>query len=222
MYLLREHDAPFSTQQVKSQEEEVEAEEADQADVEASAESAEQEASPESADARDVASTSEADSSAALTAGDAPAANPAKASSTSPSTKKLRASKVIPGLPFSLPDYAAPFLFIPAYLEVSFATCSTIYVRHPTARPGYSEIPSPYEADGEIARLTWEYYKGVGRRRRGVADWGDESSAEKAKEGEYDDKGRRQWMHGWEDLEMEKRRNRAVRLGRGRWANRPL
>jgi small subunit ribosomal protein S4 len=60
--------------------------------------------------------------------------------------------------PFVLPDYAAPFIFIPAYIEPSFATCSAVYVRHPTARPGYSEIPTPYDADGEVIRLAWEWY----------------------------------------------------------------
>jgi hypothetical protein len=60
--------------------------------------------------------------------------------------------------PFNLPDYASPFLFVPGYLEPSFKTCSVIYVRHPTARPGYSEIPTPYDADGEIVRFAWEWY----------------------------------------------------------------
>ncbi|EJF61583.1 alpha-L RNA-binding motif-containing protein [Dichomitus squalens] len=60
--------------------------------------------------------------------------------------------------PFNLPPYASPFLFIPAYLEPSFATCSVIYLRHPTARPGYSEVPTPWDADGEVVRLTWEWY----------------------------------------------------------------
>jgi len=67
---------------------------------------------------------------------------------------------------FKLPDYASPFLFIPAYIEVSFQTCSAIYVRHPTARPGYSEIPTPYDADGEIVRLAWEWYVKVRPRMR--------------------------------------------------------
>ena len=66
--------------------------------------------------------------------------------------------------PFSLPHYASPFLFIPAYIEPSFATCSAIYVRHPTARPGYSEIPTPYDADGALVRYAWEWY--VQRRPR--------------------------------------------------------
>ena len=69
--------------------------------------------------------------------------------------------------PFNLPDYASPFLFVPAYIEVSFQTCSAIYVRHPTARPGYSEIPTPFDADGEIVRLAWEVVcEGVRPRMR--------------------------------------------------------
>ncbi|KAF8269441.1 hypothetical protein EI94DRAFT_1660017 [Lactarius quietus] len=68
--------------------------------------------------------------------------------------------------PFHLPAYASPFIFIPAYLEVSFPTCSVIYVRHPTARPGYSEIPTPYDADGEVVRLVWEWYSKVRPRNR--------------------------------------------------------
>ena len=68
--------------------------------------------------------------------------------------------------PFNLPAYASPFIFIPAYLEVSFQTCSVVYVRHPTARPGYSEIPTPYDADGEVVRLAWEWYSKVRPRNR--------------------------------------------------------
>jgi len=60
--------------------------------------------------------------------------------------------------PFRLPKYASPWLFIPAYIEVSFKTCSGVYVRHPTARPGYSEIPTPYDADGTLIRYAWEWY----------------------------------------------------------------
>ncbi|KAF8664116.1 hypothetical protein AX16_000806 [Volvariella volvacea WC 439] len=68
------------------------------------------------------------------------------------------------GTPFYLPHYASPWLFIPAYIEPNFATCSAVYVRHPTARPGYSEIPTPYDADGEVIRFAWEWY--VKRRPR--------------------------------------------------------
>jgi len=62
---------------------------------------------------------------------------------------------------FKFPDYAAPFLFLPAYIESNPSTCSAVYIRHPTARPGYSEIPTPYDADGEVMRFAWEWYSKV-------------------------------------------------------------
>ncbi|OCB91535.1 alpha-L RNA-binding motif-containing protein [Sanghuangporus baumii] len=68
--------------------------------------------------------------------------------------------------PLNLPPYSAPFIFIPAYIEVNFLTCSAVFVRRPTARYNYSEIPSPYEADGEIMRLSWEWYNKVRPRMR--------------------------------------------------------
>jgi hypothetical protein len=73
--------------------------------------------------------------------------------------------------PFHLPFYASPWLFIPAYLEVSFATCAAIYVRHPTARPRYSEIPTPYDADGEVIRHAWEWYMRHRPRKRSESQW---------------------------------------------------
>jgi len=77
-------------------------------------------------------------------------------SESSSSTANKEAKPLPPGVRrFHLPDFAAPFIFIPAYLEVSFPTCSAVYVRHPTARPGQSEIPTPYAADGEVVRLAW-------------------------------------------------------------------
>ncbi|KAI5117613.1 hypothetical protein M0805_001213 [Coniferiporia weirii] len=96
-------------------------------------------------------------------------AEQASESSEDPTPKKPIHSKPSSSTdltPFNLPPYAPPFIFIPAYIEVSFATCSAIFVRRPTARFNYSEIPSPYEADGEIMRLTWEWYNKVRPRMR--------------------------------------------------------
>lgn len=73
--------------------------------------------------------------------------------------------------PFNLPFYASPWLFIPAYLEVSFPTCSAVYVRHPTARPQYSEIPTPYDADGDVIRHAWEWYMEHRPRKRTESQW---------------------------------------------------
>ena len=68
---------------------------------------------------------------------------------------------------FNLPAFAQPNIFIPAYLLPSFLTCSCVYVRHPTARPGYSEIPSPFDAGGELMSLGWEWYSKMAPRMRG-------------------------------------------------------
>lgn len=80
-----------------------------------------------------------------------------------PTTTSEPASKTSDKAYFTLPAYAAPHLFIPAYLEPNFKTCAAVYVRHPTARPGYSEIPSPYDADGEVMSLAWEWFKKKGQ-----------------------------------------------------------
>jgi hypothetical protein len=70
---------------------------------------------------------------------------------------------------FTLPPFAQPHIFIPAYLQPSFLTCSCVYVRHPTARPRYSEIPSPFDAGGELMSLGWEWYTKMAPRMRGRA-----------------------------------------------------
>ena len=75
-----------------------------------------------------------------------------------PKPKTITNTEASKATPFFLPQYASPWLYIPAYIEVSFATCSAVYVRHPTARPGYSEIPTPYDADGAVIRFAWEWY----------------------------------------------------------------
>lgn len=246
MYLLRPSDKPFSRRLSNSTSEEAVAEPTDSApeapetvaapaeDSEGSAsktKSTEETALPPSTEGNtevhastEAGAASDASSATAEPTGSAASPTPATASTTPAKPKKTpKAKKEVPGLPFDLPDYSSPFLFIPAYLEVSFPTCSAIYVRHPTARPGYSEIPTPYDADGEVMRLGWEFYQGVGRRRRGVDDVGDEDTASAAAlKNLYTADGKRNWSANWEDTQMEKRHMRAVRQGRGRWAHRPL
>lgn len=52
-------------------------------------------------------------------------------------------------------DYMSPFAFIPRYLEVNHNICAAVYLRHPVARPGHSEVPSPFsESIGTLA-YTW-------------------------------------------------------------------
>lgn len=233
MYLLRPSDKPYQIQSSSSTGEEA-SEEINASEVEAAseaetvadpAENSQGGASNTTAETETASSTEGNSEAAASTEASAESTSAPSETSTKPAKAKKapKAKKEVPGLPFDLPDYSAPFLFIPAYLEVSFPTCSAIYVRHPTARPGYSEIPTPYDADGEVMRLGWEYYKGVGRRRRSVEDVGDEDPTPAgALKDLYTEAGKRNWTANWEDTQLEKRHMRAVRQGRGRWAHRPL
>ena len=52
-------------------------------------------------------------------------------------------------------DYMSPFAFIPRYLEVNQNVCSAVYLRHPVARPGAAEVPSPYPPTVHQLVHTW-------------------------------------------------------------------
>ena len=119
------------------------------------------------------------------------AADPAKREpeSAAAEVKREISSRVAPPLPkgvlpFTLPAYAAPHLFVPGHLEVSFATCSLIFLREPTiltARGGrgaderaeapaesrfHSDLASPYAAGGDLFALAWEHYARAAPRMR--------------------------------------------------------
>ncbi|EPY53689.1 ribosomal protein subunit S4 [Schizosaccharomyces cryophilus OY26] len=57
---------------------------------------------------------------------------------------------------FSPKPYMALMAFIPSYLEVCFQTCSFVYVRDPVARPGFTEVPSPFPED--VHALAYSFY----------------------------------------------------------------
>lgn len=52
--------------------------------------------------------------------------------------------------------YMSAFAFVPRYLEVHHRICSAVYLRHPVARPGMGEVPTPYPA--EINGLAFNWY----------------------------------------------------------------
>ncbi|KAI8622653.1 hypothetical protein BC830DRAFT_1249602 [Chytriomyces sp. MP71] len=67
--------------------------------------------------------------------------------------------------------YMAPWMFIPAYLEVCYNTCSTIFLRTPLPQPSEVEIPSPHAPD--MHSLAYEWYsriKGSKTKRPPPAD----------------------------------------------------
>ncbi|KAL8942787.1 MAG: hypothetical protein Q9216_001472 [Gyalolechia sp. 2 TL-2023] len=51
--------------------------------------------------------------------------------------------------------YMSAFAFIPRYLEVHHKICSAVYLRHPVARPGLGEVPTPFGNDSNSLAFNW-------------------------------------------------------------------
>ncbi|KAL8712008.1 MAG: hypothetical protein Q9220_003704 [cf. Caloplaca sp. 1 TL-2023] len=51
--------------------------------------------------------------------------------------------------------YMSAFAFIPRYLEVHHRICSAVYLRHPVARPGLGEVPTPFGNDTSALAFNW-------------------------------------------------------------------
>lgn len=51
--------------------------------------------------------------------------------------------------------YMSAFAFIPRYLEVHHKICSAVYLRHPVARPGLGEVPSPFGNESNSLAFNW-------------------------------------------------------------------
>lgn len=116
------------------------------------------EASAENDTASEPSTDEAATTDAAPSDAEPASSKPAPPKPSHPSKYRSRLLGMTGLTPFHLPPYASPFIFVPPYLEPYFATCSVVYLRHPTARPGYSEIPTPWDADGSVVRLAWEWY----------------------------------------------------------------
>jgi len=61
--------------------------------------------------------------------------------------------------PYATPWRPRPFMpafaFIPRYLEVNQKICSAVYLRHPVARPGLAEVPTPFGAETQQLAFNW-------------------------------------------------------------------
>ncbi|KAI4914252.1 uncharacterized protein J4E92_009666 [Alternaria infectoria] len=53
-------------------------------------------------------------------------------------------------------DYMSAFAFIPRYLEVNQNICAAVYLRHPVARQGLAEVPTPFHI--ETGQLAFNWY----------------------------------------------------------------
>ena len=57
--------------------------------------------------------------------------------------------------PWRLREWMAPFAYIPRYLEVNQKVCSAVYLRHPVARPGLAEVPTPFAHETSQLAFLW-------------------------------------------------------------------
>ncbi|OLN95774.1 37S ribosomal protein NAM9, mitochondrial [Colletotrichum chlorophyti] len=56
--------------------------------------------------------------------------------------------------------YMAPFAFIPRYLEVNQNICAAVYLRHPVARRGMAEVPTPFTYETNQLAFNWYLRRG--------------------------------------------------------------
>ncbi|KAL2808505.1 hypothetical protein BJX63DRAFT_409215 [Aspergillus granulosus] len=72
---------------------------------------------------------------------------------------QMRDNPVDSSKPYATPwrprDYMNAFAFIPRYLEVNQNICAAVYVRHPVARPGFSEVPTPFGEEVSTGAYHW-------------------------------------------------------------------
>jgi len=65
-----------------------------------------------------------------------------------------------PSKPYLTPwlprPYMSPFAFIPRYLEVNQKICAAVYLRHPVARKGAAEVPTPFPEN--ISQMAFNWY----------------------------------------------------------------
>ena len=73
---------------------------------------------------------------------------------------EAKENPIDPSKPYATPwrprNYMSAFAFIPRYLEVHPRVCAAVYIRHPVARPGLAEVPSPYGP--ELLQLAHNWY----------------------------------------------------------------
>lgn len=72
---------------------------------------------------------------------------------------QLRDNPIDNTKPYATPwrprDYMSAFAFIPRYLEVNQNICAAVYLRHPVARPGFAEVPTPFGESIATPAFTW-------------------------------------------------------------------
>lgn len=73
--------------------------------------------------------------------------------------QRARENPIDTSKPYATPwrprPYMSAFAFIPRYLEVNHNICSAVYLRHPVARPGLAEVPTPFSPETSQLGFNW-------------------------------------------------------------------
>ncbi len=73
--------------------------------------------------------------------------------------KDARENPVDPSKSYATPwrprEWMSAFAFVPRYLEVHQRVCAAVYLRHPVARPGLAEVPTPYGTEVNTLAHNW-------------------------------------------------------------------
>ena len=85
--------------------------------------------------------------------------NPLQLNALRDALKQARENPIDPSKPYATPwrprEFLSPFAFIPTYLEVHQKVCSAVYLRHPVARPGLGEVPTPFQSETLSLAHNW-------------------------------------------------------------------
>ena len=73
--------------------------------------------------------------------------------------QEARENPFDPAKPYATPWRPRPFMSafacVPRYLEVHPSICAAVYLRHPVARPGLAEVPTPFDAEMMALAHNW-------------------------------------------------------------------
>ena len=85
--------------------------------------------------------------------------DPAQLRTLRDALKDARENPVDPSKPYATPwrprEWMSAFAFVPRYLEVHQRVCAAVYLRHPVARPGLAEVPTPYGTETNTLAHNW-------------------------------------------------------------------
>jgi hypothetical protein len=90
---------------------------------------------------------------------DASTLTPRELSQLKEALAELRDNPIDSSKPYATPwmprDYMSAFAFVPRFLEVHPTICAAVYLRHPVARPGLAEVPTPFPESTNGLAFNW-------------------------------------------------------------------